>query len=73
MFLTGTISIECITSVLFKHHRNGLNVVVFTVAAVDISGSKRRPEFNAKSPSSADITSGNRVFTAMEESTGVTN
>lgn len=70
MLLTGIISIEFIASVLFKHHQNDLNVVVFIVAAVDIPGPKRRPEFNAKSPSSADITSGNRFFRAMEESTG---
>lgn len=36
MFLIGIISIEF--SVLFKHHRNDLNVVVFIVAAVDIPG-----------------------------------
>lgn len=70
MFLTGIISIEVNASVWFKHHRNDLNVVVFIVAAVDIPGPKRGPGFNAKSPSSADITSGNRFFTAMEESTG---
>lgn len=58
MFLTGIISIEFIASVLFKHNRNDINVVVFIVAAVYIPGPKRRPEFIAKSPSSADITSG---------------
>lgn len=64
--ITGIISAEFITSVLFKRHWNDLNAAVFIVAAVDISGA--RPEFDTKSPSSGDVTSGSSFFTAMEES-----